>query len=275
MALFFMLCLNQMKKILTAIMLLLLTACAEKPTEIIENRVSALSEADEKRIASFVADNYDGETGFSIGTGIVALNQKDSRELSLYPIYENDRLIALAVKDGDMRYVTDDTLENIRKDVPFLIVNDGLNIIYVDRDRTAVLDGEIECLEEKEIQEMLKRIKASIGSLNPLGRDRKKLVISEKADHSEEDRRYRNDRIIVSFKEGDKEKMISDFEMFCGGKAQSGVNTTNIYVFVFEPLNEKDLYRLLEESRNLDYVSAASLDQKHETNGAYDSRASE
>ncbi len=277
MALFYVsvLCLYQMKKILLLIILLLLTACTAKSPDIMENQISNPTKTDEEEISSFVAENYGSDSTFSIGTGITALDLNDVQTVNLYPIYENDRLIALVVKDKTFRYITDEDLLNCFGDnVEYLIVEEGFNIIYVDKDRAVLLDGEEGCLEEKETEEMLIKIRLSIGSSNPMGQERKALAIEKNEDNTTKDGRYRNDRIIVSFREGDVEKMIGDFEEFCSGKAQSGVNTSNIYIFVFEPLNDKDLYALLEESRSLEYVSGASLDQKHETDGNSGNRAS-
>lgn len=270
MALFYVsvICLYQMKKTLMLIIMLLLAACTAGTPEKVENQISELTGTDEVEIGSFLAENYGGDDAFSVGTGISTLDLNDAETISLYPVYVNDRLAALAVKDKTFKYITDDDLLNCFEDHDeYLIVNEGSNIVYVAKDKTVLLHGEAGYLEEKETEEMLKKIRSTISSPNPLGKERKALVVNKSKDDTTKDGRYRNDRIIVSFKEGDTVKMIEDFEQFCGGKAQSGVNTSNIYIFVFEPLSDKDLYALLEESRSLEYVSGVSLDQKHETNG--------
>ena len=278
MALFYVsvICLYQMKKILLIIMLFLLCACTGGSTETMENRILEPDKTDEEEICSFIAENYESSSGFLIGTGIITLNEDDEQQLGIYPIYEGDRLIALAVKDKTFRYITNESLLScIKDDGAYLIVGEGSNIIYVDQDKAVLLDGREGCLEEKETEEMIKRIKLSIGEKNPMGTEKKKLNVNKAGNNMTKDGRYRNDRIIVSFKDGHAEKMIADFEAFCGGKAQSDVNTSNIYIFVFDPLNDSDLYALLEKSRNLDYVSGASLDQKHETSGISDTKVSE
>ncbi|MBQ2658446.1 MAG: hypothetical protein IJF87_07770 [Erysipelotrichaceae bacterium] len=265
-----------MKKLLSVILLILLAACTSETVETMENEVSVVDKTTEEEIISFLAENRDTGNGFAIGTGICSVGNQDSQEICIYPLYEDDRLVTLVIKDDTLRYVTDEALLNvIREDGMYLIVNSGPDVIYVDKETAVLLSGKEDCLEKKETEEMIKRIRLSIGTENPMGKQKKKLTVKKTGDDTAENGRYRNDRIIVSFKEGDVEKMISDYEAFCGGKAQSGPNTSNVYIFVFEPLNDKDLHALLDESRGLDYVSGVSLDQKHETNDISGNKVSE
>lgn len=98
---------------------------------------------------------------------------------------------------------------------------------------------------------------------NPMGKTRSIIKTEKPIDGGAElnPDGYANDRIIIRFEEGNREEQIADYEKVCNGKVQSDINTGNIYIFVFEPLSDKEMQKLLDLSDDLPYVKAASLDK--------------
>ncbi|MBQ3963025.1 MAG: hypothetical protein II678_05690, partial [Erysipelotrichaceae bacterium] len=129
--------------------------------------------------------------------------------------------------------------------------------LLIDEDAAMDLPEEVRSYLEKMLNK--KKLEENI-----LGSKRSIIKMVAPKEDVKGDSMYRNDRILVKFKEGDRIKQIEMYETFCKGKCINIENSSGIYIFTFEEMKEEDLKRLLNDSKGLPYIESASLDQKNE-----------
>ncbi len=258
---------KEMKKALLIIMMILLcTGCSKEPLSnpLAEN--AGLFYEQEAR--SYISEHYSADSNYYIGTGIRTLSVDGKTvgegKTDITPVYQDDDLMFLIIHNekGNQIITPEKTMAYIAEHDRYVIFEMKESIYLIGEGALfSVLDD-----EEYEIDEDLRKlIEKECGKtfeVNMMG-SKKALIkmIQPKEDPKDQPQTVANDRIVVKFKDGDREKQIAMYEEFCNGKVQSKLNSSDIYIFVFDPLNEKALNRLLEDTQALSYVESASLDR--------------
>ncbi len=254
-----------MKKISIAVMLvaLLVTGCA-KSQRAIENEIAGINEDIEQTARQLLA-GANPEGNIELGEGIYAVEVDQNgnpvkSSKSIYPVYINGELVWIIVAGDETGLV--EAHGNIRSimETEYALLDQQGSLILVSADKLAVVKGDEDDLKkyEKNLDILRRRgLKLHITSL------KKKIELRQSEPGTVVDKngqQYSDHTIIVTFKEGDRQKQIEDYCAFCQGKLRYQVDIINGAVFEFEPKSYSQLQQLLAETMKLDYVLSAELD---------------
>lgn len=253
-----------MKKVLIIMLMILLCACSENRLDDLKNSKSEIT-TDQAlvKVTTYLISGYDLEKNYSVSDGIktIDLDHKLSDgDTSVFTVYCDDAPIFLFLKDKDGERIVkpEEAMKRMDEDHYYVIVETEENIYCVSSKEILLIDGDEDYELPKDTETLTEKVKEAIKEENPMSQSRTAI---EKKSSSGLPKQQANDRVIVRFKDGNREKQIADYEKFCHGKAQSGVNSSDIYLFIFDPLSDEDLKKLIEESEKLDYVAAVSVDK--------------
>ena len=260
-----------MKRLIVSILIIAIcmTGCSDHvPTNPVSKQAGIFYQETAVRC---ITDNYDVNAKHYIGTGIRSLKidgkQLVEGDLDIIPVYEEEELIFLIVGNEDDVHIIDskDALAYMSTHPDFIVfeMNGKLYALYADQFLLIDEDAAMDLPEEVRsyLEKMLNKKKLED---NILGSKRSIIKMVAPKEDIKGDSMYRNDRILVKFKEGDRIKQIEMYETFCKGKCINIENSSGIYIFTFEEMKEEDLKRLLNDSKGLPYIESASLDQKNE-----------
>lgn len=205
-----------------------------------------------------------------IGTGVTINNLSDEGKIldytsDVYPLYDDDRLIALIVETEGFDELYSRGLDSISIDndeIYMLIRNNGM-LVKVSEDSVSVISG----YPGIEIDErVVKKVRKSLTNTNDIGKDRKLIKYENDVTDPVTGRKYSSSRLVVKFTDDENDSMISDFEQFCNGKLSSHLKSAGLYVFTIEPSSYRRLGLLIRDAMELDYVKNVSLDEQRDMN---------
>ena len=263
-----------MKKALLVIMMAILCACTEVSIKDVENPVSEISGLElQEMVKTYLLENGDLKKDYYIGTGIRTLSlTSDISEgkTDVFPVYCDDQLILLVLHrlEGDLIVVPEEVLKYISENNNYLITETEGNVYYLSQEEILLIDGDEKYEFSDVTSKLLEKVREKINEENVMGKDKIIIKMMKPIDGKDSgfvpSGMFANDHIIIRFAEGNREEQIEVYEEFCHGKVQSDINTSDVYIFVFDPLSDEKLQKLLDDSNALDYVEAASLDKLNE-----------
>lgn len=257
-----------MRKLILIVMILMLCGCGGEASsggtrnELVKDYGFKM----EEELKEYISTGFDIQQNYAMGNGIKVLSlDKGSDELQLFPVYCNDELIFLVLYGQETVYIDDrDVLGAITENDAYLILKAEENVYFVSKDKTLLLNG-----ERKEFSDNMKKkidkIRNGVIERNLMGIEKRAIrLVSDTDDQPDiSGGDYRNDRITVRFTSEDTENKVRMYEAFCHGRQYLQLSE-NTFVFVFEPLNSKNLKILLDASNGLSYVLSASLDERND-----------
>lgn len=75
------------------------------------------------------------------------------------------------------------------------------------------------------------------------------------------DKLFADNHLVVRFKDGNREEQIEKFKAFCNGNLSSHLKLGDVYVFETAEHDADNIEKLVEASKELDYVEAVGLDK--------------
>ena len=239
----------------------------EIPTNHLSDKAGFLF--DEETIR-YIYQNFDPHSSYYYGTGIKSLAMKEDQiadgDMDLIPVFKEDEPIFVIVSGKEDRMVrSKNFLEYIKVHQKYVILEAEGNLCLLSADGLIVIEGDETYSFPEELQTSLREIFDNRFEDNLMGTKKSIIKMRKPNDPGiDEKTKAADDHIIVRFREGDRIEQIAKYEEFCHGKAQTGPNTSDIYIFYFDAMSLPDLNRLVEESNKLDYVEIAQLDEQNE-----------
>lgn len=248
---------------------LILSLCACSKQTIKNELVKDYGFATEKELVTYINEHLDKNQRYTLGNGIIVFDfDNNEKELQLFPVYCNEKLVFLALyeKEADTVYLSNpELLESIEKNRKYLIIKIDNEIYFISDEKDILLYGDLKQLSKK-INRKIKEIKKGEIEDNLMGIERITIKTVDIKDNKPEinEKNYYNDRILIRFTVGDLYSKIRLYEAFCHGRIQNTISKTNMYVFCFSPLNNDELAILYNSTSSLEYVSSVSLEERVE-----------
>ena len=263
-----------MKRALMMIIMILLCACTEVSVKDLKNPISEISGFElQEMIKTYLLENGDLKKNYYMGNGIRTLSltgNMSEGKTDVFPVYCEDQPILLLIhrSDNDLIAVPEKALKCISENNNYLIVETEENIYYLSKDEILLIDGDENYGFSEAENKILDKVRANIEEENIMGKDKAIIKMLKPIDGQDSgfvpSGMFANDHIVIRFVEGNREEQIKAYEEFCHGKVQSGINTSDVYIFEFSALSDADIQKLVDDSNALDYVEAASLDKINE-----------
>ncbi len=261
---------NMKKTILTFLMSLmfLCTGCSKQiPTNEKSDEPGFLFN---QQVIEYIDANYDHKVSYYYGTGIKALAVEDDHivngKTEIIPIYREDEPIFFIIYGSEAKMIKADKVSDyIRHNHKYIVIEAENELCLISADGVITFDDDVSYLLDEKISSLIKKEIGNRFQDNIMGSGKSIIkMVNPKDPDIKENADSANDHIIVKFKDGDRTEQIAKYEEFCKGKAQSGSNTSDIYIFYFDALSSEELNKLLEESNKLNYVEIAQLDKQNE-----------
>lgn len=259
-----------MKKLMLIMLAVLMLAGCTK-TVVEDNKAVERTPAE---VLDLVADKAGGKNNY-LGSGIyvssVAGNDiRNTGEISMYTVFLGDYLTSVLIfNDGRQAVVTDEgtlmDIENaLNREVSY--VEAGGEIWQVTANKIMTITGTKDAKATEEEEKAMKKMQKSL-KVNPLGIKKIRLYerIASDDDVTDPDTgiKYSNRLLVVKLKDGDKDKMVSEFETFVKGKLSREIS--GLHVFEITPSSYTVLVNLMQEAReNMDFIEDIFLDEVKE-----------
>ena len=259
-----------MKKVLIMLLsILCLCACSKQIPTNPPSKKAAFLYRDES--VSYIGEHFDRNKEYYYGTGISSLKIEGGKivegDTDIIPVYQGEELVFLILGGEENKIVDDDEiLHGFNGNKNFVILEIENDLCLFDADSMTVIDGDPSFTLDDDLSSFLKKEFGAAIPENLFGKEKAIIKMKEpKGDGIIDDKTDPdNDHIIIRFKDGNREEQIRMYEEFCKGKCETGENTSDIYIFYFDALSDADMNDLVERSKMLDYVEAASIDHENE-----------
>lgn len=218
-------------------------------------------------VFDFVLTNLSEDRSYYVGSGITVTELSDegkvlSSNLALYPVYADDELYAMVLKDSAQKltYIDDLNVDDKQIRNGLVIVNNGNTYLINESGEAMPLRKKSDSFKK----EILEKIELRKNESNDFGDNRIMIKEGSSVVDPSSGRKYSSTRLVVKFTEGDIEKKISNFEEFCSGKLKRTIKSAGIYVFEIESSDFTKLSSLINQAKQLDYVQDIQLDEQRE-----------
>ena len=258
-----------MKKLLIIIFCLLITGCTAQKPVITNDNLNV--EETPSEVFEFALSQLSEDEFYYIGSGITVTEISDegkvvSSDLALYPVYAEEEMCAMVLRDSeqDLVFISDLNVYDRLIKNGLVIVNNGNAYLISEGGETMPVRKKADSFDKK----ILEKIELQRNNSNAFGDERRLLKSGSTVTDPETGRKYSSSRLVVKFTEGDTDKKIADFEEFCGGKLRSKIKSIGIYVFEIEASDYTRLNYLVNQIKRLEYVEDVHLDEQNDPNSA-------